>query len=76
VGTHDPAMFIAPANLATRLKACGFTVSDFTGLGPCGLNSKLDFVFGPLPSTMIMYMGHAFVSTLSSKPEAGGDNAV
>jgi 2-polyprenyl-6-hydroxyphenyl methylase/3-demethylubiquinone-9 3-methyltransferase len=52
-------MFIAPAKLATRLKACGFTVSDFTGLGPRGLNRKLDFVFGTLPSTMIMYMGHA-----------------
>ncbi len=59
VGTHDPAKFIAPAKLATLLKACGFTVSDFTGLGPRGLNRKLDFVFGALPSTMIMYMGHA-----------------
>lgn len=59
VGTHDPAKFIAPAKLASRLKACGFTVSDFTGLGPRGLNSKLDFVFGALPSMMIMYMGHA-----------------
>jgi len=59
VGTHDPAMFIAPSKLATRLKACGFSVSEFTGLGPRGLNQKLDFVFGTLPSTMIMYMGHA-----------------
>ena len=59
VGTHDPAKFIAPAKLASRLKACGFTVSDFTGWGPRGLNSKLDFVFGALPSMMIMYMGHA-----------------
>lgn len=59
VGTHDPAMFISPAKLAALLKACGFTVSDFTGLGPRGLNSKLDFVFGALPLTMIMYMGHA-----------------
>jgi 2-polyprenyl-6-hydroxyphenyl methylase/3-demethylubiquinone-9 3-methyltransferase len=59
VGTHDPAMFIRPAKLTTRLKACGFHVSDFTGLGPRGLNRKLDFIFGKLPSTMIMYMGHA-----------------
>ena len=59
VGTHDPTIFIAPANLATRLKACGFSVSEFTGLGPRGLNRKLDFVFGTLPSTMIMYIGHA-----------------
>jgi 2-polyprenyl-6-hydroxyphenyl methylase/3-demethylubiquinone-9 3-methyltransferase len=59
VGTHDPAMFIAPLKLATHLKACGFIVSDFTGLGPRGLNRKLDFVFGVLPSTLIMYMGYA-----------------
>ena len=63
VGTHDPAKFITPGELAELLKACGFSVSDFTGLGPRGLNRKLDFVFGVLPSTMIMYMGHAFVST-------------
>jgi len=59
VGTHDPAMFITPAKLATLLKASGFSVSEFTGLGPRGLNRKLDFVFGALPSTMIMYMGHS-----------------
>jgi ubiquinone biosynthesis O-methyltransferase len=59
VGTHDPAKFIPPAELAMLLKTCGFSVSDFTGLGPRGLNRKLDFVFGTLPSTMIMYMGHA-----------------
>jgi 2-polyprenyl-6-hydroxyphenyl methylase/3-demethylubiquinone-9 3-methyltransferase len=59
VGTHDPAKFIKPAELATMLAARGFTVSDFAGLGPRGLNSGLDFVFGVLPSTSIMYMGHA-----------------
>jgi 2-polyprenyl-6-hydroxyphenyl methylase/3-demethylubiquinone-9 3-methyltransferase len=59
VGTHDPAKFIPPAELAMLLKTCGFSVSDFTGLGPRGLNRKLDFVFGTLPSTIIMYMGHA-----------------
>ena len=41
------------------LAARGFTVSDFAGLGPRGLNRKLDFVFGLLPSTSIMYMGQA-----------------
>jgi methanethiol S-methyltransferase len=59
LGTHDPAKFIRPTELATLLKAYGFTVSDFTGLGPRGLNRKLDFIFGALPSTLIMYMGHA-----------------
>lgn len=63
VGTHDPAKFIRPAELVTKLRARGFTVSDFAGLGPHGLNSKLDFVFGALPSTSIMYMGHATLNT-------------
>jgi len=64
VGTHDSVKFIKPAKLASLLKACSFTVSDFTGLGPRGLNRKLDLVFGALPTTSIMYMGHA---TLNSK---------
>jgi len=59
VGTHDPAKFIKPAELAALLAAHGFAVSGFTGLGPRGVNSKLDFVFGGLPSTLILYMGHA-----------------
>jgi ubiquinone biosynthesis O-methyltransferase len=59
VGTHDPAKFIRPTELATLLNAHGFTVAGFTGLGPLGLNRKLDFVFCTLPSTMIMYMGQA-----------------
>jgi ubiquinone biosynthesis O-methyltransferase len=59
MGTHDPAKFIRPAELAAILAAHGFTVSNFSGLGPRGLNSKLDFVFGVLPSTSVMYMGSA-----------------
>ena len=59
VGTHDPAKFIKPEELATLLIARGFTVSNFVGLAPRGLNRKLDFVFGTLPSTSIMYLGHA-----------------
>jgi 2-polyprenyl-6-hydroxyphenyl methylase/3-demethylubiquinone-9 3-methyltransferase len=59
MGTHDPAKFIKPAELAALLTARGFAVSDFTGLGPRGVNRKLDFVFGVLPSTSIIYMGHA-----------------
>ena len=58
-GTHDPAKFIKPKELAAKLVTRGFTVSNFVGLGPCGLNSKLDFEFRTLPSTSIMYMGHA-----------------
>ena len=61
VGTHDPAKFIRPAELAAMLAARGFIVSGFVGLGPCGLNRKSDFIFGALPSTSIMYMGHATI---------------
>jgi 2-polyprenyl-6-hydroxyphenyl methylase/3-demethylubiquinone-9 3-methyltransferase len=58
-GTHDPAKFIAPAELAGALVARGFRVGPFVGLGPCGLNRRLDFTFGRLPSVQIMYAGHA-----------------
>ena len=57
--TPDPAKFITPEELAALLKTHGFTIPDFTGLGPRGVNRRLDFVFGTLPSTAIMYMGHA-----------------
>jgi ubiquinone biosynthesis O-methyltransferase len=59
LGTHDHAKFIKPVELTSALRAHGFIVSQFVGLGPKGLNRKLDFVFGTLPSTSIMYMGHA-----------------
>ncbi|CAN5485254.1 hypothetical protein BH10PSE7_BH10PSE7_15870 [soil metagenome] len=58
-GTHDPAKFIKPRELTAKLVARGFLVSDFAGLGPRGLNGRLDFVFGRLPSTAILYIGHA-----------------
>jgi 2-polyprenyl-6-hydroxyphenyl methylase/3-demethylubiquinone-9 3-methyltransferase len=58
-GTHDPAKFITPAELAGALVARGFRVGPFVGLGPCGLNRRLDFTFGRFPSVHIMYAGHA-----------------
>jgi 2-polyprenyl-6-hydroxyphenyl methylase/3-demethylubiquinone-9 3-methyltransferase len=58
-GTHDPAKFIAPGELAANLAAHGFTMSEPVGLGPTGLNRRGDIVFGPLPTTAIMYLGHA-----------------
>jgi 2-polyprenyl-6-hydroxyphenyl methylase/3-demethylubiquinone-9 3-methyltransferase len=58
-GTHDPAMFIKPAELRTAMEAAGLVPSRFTGLGPCGVNRRLDLTFGPLPLTAILYMGHA-----------------
>lgn len=58
-GTHDPAMFIKPAELRTAMGATGLVPSRFTGLGPRGVNRRLDLTFGPLPLTAILYMGHA-----------------
>jgi 2-polyprenyl-6-hydroxyphenyl methylase/3-demethylubiquinone-9 3-methyltransferase len=58
-GTHDPALFIRPRELSAELEAAGLTPGDTTGLGPRGLNRRGDFVFGPLPSRAIIYMGLA-----------------
>jgi 2-polyprenyl-6-hydroxyphenyl methylase/3-demethylubiquinone-9 3-methyltransferase len=58
-GTHDPAGFIKPAELDRKLAARRFADRVFEGLGPRGINSRFDITFGALPSTKIMYMGHA-----------------
>ena len=58
-GTHDPAKFITPVELAAMLRAHGFGACRLAGLGPIGMNRKLDFVFGRLPFLTIQYMGHA-----------------
>jgi 2-polyprenyl-6-hydroxyphenyl methylase / 3-demethylubiquinone-9 3-methyltransferase len=58
-GTHDPAMFIRPEELSAELSARGFALGPLVGLGPRGINRRLDFTFGRLPSLQIMYMGHA-----------------
>jgi 2-polyprenyl-6-hydroxyphenyl methylase/3-demethylubiquinone-9 3-methyltransferase len=58
-GTHDPDKFIRPSELRSKLEARGFRVGPLVGLGPRGINRKLDFTFGKLPSLTIMYAGHA-----------------
>ncbi|WP_424971854.1 bifunctional 2-polyprenyl-6-hydroxyphenol methylase/3-demethylubiquinol 3-O-methyltransferase UbiG [Dinoroseobacter sp. S76] len=58
-GTHDPAMFIKPAELRRALDGAGFAVGGFTGLGPRGMTRRGDFTFGRLPGTAIIYMGTA-----------------
>ncbi len=58
-GTHDPAKFIRPAELKEELSKRGFALGQLVGLGPRGINRRLDFTFGRLPSVQIMYMGHA-----------------
>ena len=58
-GTHDPAKFIKPSELSAKLVARGLSVGSLVGFGPCGLNRRLDFTFGRLPSVQVMYVGHA-----------------
>ncbi len=58
-GTHDPEMFIKPSELKAALTEAGFDLGALTGLGPRGINKRLDFTFGRLPGTAIIYMGTA-----------------
>jgi 2-polyprenyl-6-hydroxyphenyl methylase/3-demethylubiquinone-9 3-methyltransferase len=58
-GAHDPAMFIQPEELVRNLREAGFDVGRFVGMGPRGLNRRLEFVFGLLPTTAIQYLGYA-----------------
>jgi 2-polyprenyl-6-hydroxyphenyl methylase / 3-demethylubiquinone-9 3-methyltransferase len=58
-GTHDPAMFIKPRELRAAMVGAGLVPGAMTGLGPRGLNRRLDLTFGPLPLTTILYMGIA-----------------
>ncbi len=58
-GTHDPAGFIAPADLDRKLAKRGFADRFYQGLGPRGVNRRFDITFGRLPGKQIMYMGHA-----------------
>ena len=58
-GTHDPEIFIRPSELVDVMKQSGLFVGPTTGLGPRGINRRGDFVFGPLPSRAILYMGVA-----------------
>lgn len=58
-GTHDPSMFIKPAELRAALQGAGLVPGAITGLGPRGINRRFDLTFGPLPLTTILYMGVA-----------------
>lgn len=63
-GTHDPEMFIKPAELRSALSKADLAPGPTTGLGPRGINRRGDLTFGPLPFKSIIYMG------LAQKPEA------
>lgn len=58
-GTHDPAMFIKPAELRAAIQRAGLVPGPVTGLGPRGMNRRFDLTFGPLPLTSVLYMGIA-----------------
>ncbi len=58
-GMHDPNRFIRPSELKVELESLGFRVASMTGMGPIRINHRLEPVFGLLPSTAIMYLGHA-----------------
>jgi 2-polyprenyl-6-hydroxyphenyl methylase/3-demethylubiquinone-9 3-methyltransferase len=62
-GTHDPEMFIKPAELQDGLQKAGLVPGAMTGLGPRGLNRRGDITFGQLPLKTVIYMG------LARKPE-------
>lgn len=58
-GTHHAEGFIRPARLRRLLDRQGFSVGRMVGLGPRGLDRRLDITFGRVPTTAILYAGHA-----------------
>ena len=58
-GTHQPEGFIRPGELRGLLRGQGFTVGPMVGLGPRGLDGRLDITFGRVPTKAILYLGHA-----------------
>lgn len=58
-GTHDPKLFIKPAELTAALKKVELVPAKMVGLGPRGINRRGDFVFGRVPGTFVIYMGTA-----------------
>ena len=58
-GMHDPASFIKPAELRAAMQGAGLEPGAFTGLGPRGINRRLDLTLGTLPLTAILNMGTA-----------------
>ncbi len=58
-GTHDPSMFIKPRELRAAMQGAGLLPGAFTGLGPRGVNRRLDLTFGRLPLKTVLYMGVA-----------------
>lgn len=58
-GTHDPEMFIKPAELMAEFKHADLAPAKIVGLGPRGINRRGDFLFGRIPGNLVIYMGTA-----------------
>jgi len=58
-GTHDPDLFIRPSELRVVMERAGLVPEAIVGLGPNGLDRRLDPTFGRIPFTGIIYMGLA-----------------
>jgi len=58
-GTHDPNLFIKPSELKAVMEKAGLIVEPIVGLGPNGIDMRLDPTFGRVPVTGIIYMGLA-----------------
>jgi 2-polyprenyl-6-hydroxyphenyl methylase/3-demethylubiquinone-9 3-methyltransferase len=57
-GTHDPAKFMRPQELRLAMSRAGLATGPIIGLGPSGIDRRLDLIFGPLPFTAF-FMGIA-----------------
>ena len=58
-GTHNPAMFIRPVELRATLSKAGLNPKKFSGIGPRWINAQGRLSFGWLPTTAVIYVGHA-----------------
>ncbi|MFK7930366.1 MAG: bifunctional 2-polyprenyl-6-hydroxyphenol methylase/3-demethylubiquinol 3-O-methyltransferase UbiG [Myxococcota bacterium] len=58
-GTHDPKMFIKPAELNEALRNAGLNPEGTQGIGMVGVDRKLEPLFGRVPLRTIQYAGTA-----------------
>jgi 2-polyprenyl-6-hydroxyphenyl methylase / 3-demethylubiquinone-9 3-methyltransferase len=72
-GTHDPRLFIRPAELRRGLSGAGLVPGPTYGLGPRGVNRRGDLVFGPLPVRLVIYLGVARKPALGQTTEGHAD---
>jgi len=66
-GTHEPATFITPARMQALCAAVGLDVVAREGVGPVGLRrghgGRPTLRMGRLPTTAVMWQGHAIKRT-------------